>query len=120
MLCFCLLLVLCGPARLLAQSLTVSLNYPVVYTTNNGACTSPTGRADNAVWTAQARGGSAPYTYAWYIQPSGATSFVLDPSSTTNTYNICLKSYSGTVNVKVIVTSGNETANVSYYCQPQP
>lgn len=119
-LCFFLLLALCGSASLQAQNLTVSLNYPVVYTTNNGACTTPHGRANYALWTAQARGGTGAYTYAWYYQPYGVSSFILDPSSTTNVYGICLNGYTNAVNVKVIVTSGSQTATAGYYCQPQP
>lgn len=110
------------PANSFTAALPVAVCNPLsvaitslVYT---NACTSSSNRPNYAQWTAQASGGTGPYTYAWYLD-YGGTGTYQGPAGSGATFGLCLNGYSRLVVAKVVVTSGNASAEAVYYAQPQ-
>lgn len=82
-------------------------------------CTSPSGQSNYAQWTAAATGSTGVYAYQWYFDASGTGNNYGGVVSNGTTFGTCLNGYSFYVRVKVVVTSGTQTASAEYYAQPQ-
>lgn len=91
-------------------------------------CTSPSGKGNYAQWTATVQGGSAPYTYAWYLDPTATgNNYQLNPpgslvipNGNSSTFSLCLNGYSYYVLAKVVATAaGGQQGSATYYGLPQ-
>lgn len=81
-------------------------------------CTSSSNRDNYAEFTAAATGGTGVYGYDWYVDPS-RTGNNYQLAGRGQTFGTCMNSYSSLIFVRVVATSGTQTASADYYAAPQ-
>lgn len=84
----------------------------------NAFCTSPSGKNNYAEWTATASGGNGVYSYAWFLDANNTGNYQ-PVGGNGSSYGTCLNGRTTYVQVKVVVTSGTQTASATYYANPQ-